>query len=283
MKRLLALALGVLLPVELSAATTVTISNGTPIYGILEETVTSRKKDSAEGDIVRASVWRDVIVDGETVIEAGEPLVVRIASVKRAKIAGRKGDLELEAVSTRTVDGSDILLSGGYDKSGKGRKALSVTLFAVVAWPLIFIKGKQAELPSGTVFDATVQKDGIVTIEKPDAGSPVRVKLGHLAPRLVVDPLYDEMDESGEDPSLPIRLELCNAERLASAGVVTVNEGEIPRLDIPLGEINETDGCFGGRGTVDLKQLGKHFVRGINRFEIEAGGQRAEIVMDVEL
>ena len=37
---------------------------------------------------------------------------------------------------------------------GANHTALAVTLCALVAWPLIFIKGKKAELPPGTIFDA---------------------------------------------------------------------------------------------------------------------------------
>ncbi len=259
-----------------------TIPSGTAIYGELDETVTSRKKETTVGDIVRARVWRNVVVNGHTVIKAGEPMLLKVSVAKPAKIAGRKGQLELEAISTRTINGDEILLDGGYDKSGKGRKALSITLFAVVAWPLIFIKGKQAELPTGTVFDGVIQADTPVTIAS-DEVAAVKVRLGGFGPSLTLDPLYDEMDESGKSPDLPVAMELCDAGPLETAAVVTVNGKDVPHLPLELGETTQEGECSASRAIVNLKRVGEHFVKGINRFEVEAGGARAEIVLDVEL
>jgi hypothetical protein len=145
-----------LLPTAVFAQTAI-IPTGTPVYGELDQQVVSKKKKFNVGDIVRAHAWRNVVVNGRVVIKAGAPMVLRVKHLKTAKIAGIKGDLDLEAISVRAADGSDIMLDGGYDKSGKGRKVLSITLFALVAWPLIFIKGKAARLPAGTVFDSAVQ------------------------------------------------------------------------------------------------------------------------------
>ena len=43
------------------------------------------------------------------------------------------------------------------------------------------------------------------------------------------------------------------------------------------------DDCAKTRGQVDLEALAKHFTRGINRFEVEADGTRAEVILDIEL
>src|SRR6185436_11686262 len=158
-----AAALLLLLPGALWARD-IAVPAGTTFYGETEERVTSRvKKEGTEvGDVVKAHVWRDVTVDGQVVIKAGTPMLVRVSGVKKAKLAGIKGQLELEAVSTKAVDGDDVLLDGGYDKSGHGRKALSISLAAAVAWPLIFIHGKAAVLDPGTVFDCTVESAATV-------------------------------------------------------------------------------------------------------------------------
>ena len=102
----------------------------TKIYCELDQRVTSKKKETSLGQLVRARVWRNVVVDGQTVIEAGSPMVVRVSAIKGARVAGRKGSITLEAVTTRAEDGQEVMLDGGYDRSGKGKMGLSLTLFA---------------------------------------------------------------------------------------------------------------------------------------------------------
>jgi hypothetical protein len=229
------------------------------------------------GDLVRAHAWRDVIVDGEVVVRAGAPMLVRVAAVKSAKLAGIKGKLELEALTVTAADGTELELFGGYDKSGHGRKALSITLAAVVAWPLIFIHGKAAILEPGTVFDASLERGAAVN---GTGGLPPRtVRLSGGSLDVVV--LYDVMDE-GKSKDLPMRVDACG-EALAGAQVVTVNDAPIDAVPLVLGPAVERDGCTSARATVNLKELGKHFTRGINRFEVEAAGRRAEVLLDIEL
>ena len=66
-------------------------------------------------------------------------------------------------------------------------------------------------------------------------------------------------------------------------GQVFVNGQEIKSFPIQLGERTMDGECELVDGNVDLERLGKHFRKGINRFEVEVGGDRAEIVLDVEL
>lgn len=276
--RLVAFVLSVLLPAVLCAES-VTLPVGTYVYGELDETLTSKKKETAVGDIVRARVWRDVVVEGRVLIEAGAPMITRVSMVKPARIAGRKGDVHLEAVTTTAVDGSEVLLDGGYDKSGKGRKALSWTLAALVAWPLVFIKGKQAVLEPGTVFDAAVQANQEVTA---DAARAFAIEIDDTGPSFEIEVLYDEMDPDAKHQILPLRLRHCRA-AAASAAVVAVNEREIAPIPVKLGEGSEDGLCTLTRGTVDLDALAKHFTRGINRFEVQTAELRTEVLLEIEL
>ena len=89
-------------------ADSITLPAGAVIYGEIQERITSRKHDTFEGDMVEAIVWRDVTVDGQVVIKAGTPMAVRVSRVKRAKMAGIKGQLELRAFSTTALDNTHI-------------------------------------------------------------------------------------------------------------------------------------------------------------------------------
>ena len=86
---------------------------GTTIYCELDQRVTSKKKLTSVGDLIRARVWQDVQANGRIVIRAGTPMFVRVSQLQGARVAGRKGSLELEAFSVPAVDGSEILLQGG--------------------------------------------------------------------------------------------------------------------------------------------------------------------------
>jgi hypothetical protein len=264
-----------------ATAKTASLPAGSLVYGELDEKVTSRiEKDGwDQGDSVRAHVWRDVSVGGVTVIKAGTPMMVRISEIKKAKMAGPKGKLELEAVSTTSADGDLVPLTGGYDKSGHGRMGLSISLAAVVAWPLIFIKGKAAILDAGTVFDATTEAP-IDATPAPDAMPKIR--LADTSTVLQASVLYDEMDPDGKSKFLPLHLESCTGP-IDSANVLTVNGHEIPSIPASLAGAEARGDCHSVHASIDLKELGKHFAKGINRFEVETPRGRAEIVMDIEL
>jgi len=160
----LAVALALSVP-STTVAETVKVPFGTRVFIELDQRVTSKKKQNRPGSFVQARVWRDVVVDGKTVADAGTPVTVQIGAIKSAKVAGKKGSVELKALQVCAVDGTDLMLIGGYDKSGKNLTALSITLAAVVFLPLIFLKGKQAKLEPGLVFDAMVSQPTEVEIE----------------------------------------------------------------------------------------------------------------------
>lgn len=145
------------------AAEVVTVPAGTAIYAELTSPITSRKRDIATGDIVYARVVDDVVIDQELVIAAGTDMKLRVVHAKKARFLGRKGRVTLEATSVRAVDGSALRLNGGYYRSGKGRKAATAALTVAVAWPFLFLRGKNARLPAGTVIAAELQNDAHVS------------------------------------------------------------------------------------------------------------------------
>lgn len=259
-------------------AETVSIPFGTTVFCELEETITTKQKRSEgvdEGDIVRAHVWRDVYVDGRVVIEAGTPVFTRVSEMKKARMAGRKGQLELEVLNVQAVDGRDVPLDGGYDKSGRGRMGLSIALAAVVAWPLIFLKGKHAWLEPGTIFDSIVRSPVEVEVEDRAAEVPT-IK---IAPPFVVTIPYDEMDPDSKLKELPLLIEI-DGGRPTRASIVTVNDQEIPALPVTItGERSE--GVYSA--SVDFKTLSEHFTKGMNRFDVKVGEETTEVLLEIEL
>lgn len=275
-----ALSTALLLP-GTSIADVVSVPFGTRVFIELDQQVTSKKKHNQSGSFVQAHVWRDVVVDRQTVVQAGTPVMVQIGDIKPAKVAGVKGQVELRALQVSAVDGADLMLTGGYDQSGKSLTALSVTLAVVVFVPLIFLKGKQAKLEPGTVFDATVAQPA--QIEIPAARTEtVKIRL----PRdLEVTVLYEILEQQGEKKTttLPLFIQL-EGKPIESARVISVNGAAIEPIPVEIDELSTVgERTNTATGTVDLKALGKHFGRGFNEFTVEVGEDTAEVMLDLEL
>jgi hypothetical protein len=266
----------VLLSAQATGAT-LTIPSGTRIFGELQQEVSSDVKRFEVGDMVTAHVWRNVVVDGQTVVSAGTPMVLQISDITKRKAFGRGGNVELRAVSVTAVDGTEIFLDGGYDKKGENRIALSATLFALVAWPTAFIKGKEAILAPGTVFDASIPANTNVMVA--DSSRPT-IRLTAISD-LTVEVLYDELSEDSKE--LPIRASLCDRPWRDDATVTAVNDAPIEPIIVEI-DARQWDGaCETATGRIDLKDLSEHFAKGINRFTVTVAGEDAEVILDVEM
>ena len=280
--KIVAFALSVWLPGVL-ASETLSVPSGTRVFIELDQRVTSKKKHNAPGSFVDAHVWRDVVVDGHTVIRAGTPAMVQIGHIKGAKVAGVKGQVELKALQVSSVAGNDVMLVGGYDKSGKNLTALSVSLAVLVFVPLIFLKGKQAKLEPGTIFDAMVANETHIEI---DSSVRPRLKLSQSKP-LIVTVRYEELETNAqgekEVKDLPLKI-VVEGDTIEEAQVVKVNDELIVPIPISVGAASdEEDGYVTAEATVDLKALGKFFTKGFNTFVVAVNGHSQEVMLDVEL
>src|SRR5262245_42756281 len=93
------------------------IPQGTVVFGALDEKITSNAGKFRIGYPVDGHVWKDVVVDGHTIIRAGTPIELRISELTGKSIGGAGGSLRIMAVSVKAVDGTEISLAGGYDRS----------------------------------------------------------------------------------------------------------------------------------------------------------------------
>jgi hypothetical protein len=268
-----------------SSAETITIPSNTMIYVETDQPVSGKTKQTQEGQVVRSTVWRDVEVNGHVVIKAGTPALVRVDSIKGGRIAGRKGKMTLGAYDTTAIDGTRIDLSGGYLKEGKGRIALTATLAAVVFLPLIFIKGKSADLPRGTVFDAYAKQNIDIDVSGQKKAGQIINLSGAVGPRLQVDVLYDELTAVEKPEMFAFSITAPTAAN-GNFAIDTINNAKIDPLKLETtSEIVEGDKST-WRGEVKIKDLGKDFKKGINTFEIAStiNGERVgeEVILDIQ-
>ena len=263
---------------QAAAADTIAIPPETRIFGELEQEVTSNIEQFASGDPVAGRVWRDVVVDERTVISAGAPMVLRISDITKRKVFGRGGNVEIRAVSVTAVDGTEVFLDGGYDREAENRIILTASLFALVAWPTAFIKGKEAILPPGTVFDASTLANTTVTLP---ADAP-RVVVAPDTSNLRVEVLYDAMGEKAED--LPLRLTLCAHETVGAFEVTAVNGSAVEEpIEVEILTAGRVDACHVVAGNVDLKDLGAQLAKGINELTLSGSGESANVLLDIEM
>ncbi|MGB5175591.1 MAG: hypothetical protein WBO74_19695 [Thermoanaerobaculia bacterium] len=278
MREFFCCCLAFLMPAAAMPAETVTIPFGTTVFCELDQQITTRQKEAyavQTGDIVQAHVWKDVWVDGHRVFAAGTPVFAKVERMKKARMAGQKGFLEIEVLSAPSVDRKDVPLDGGYDRSGRGRMGVTIGLAVALAWPFVFLKGKNVFLESGTIFDAVVRATTAVEVPA-DAPLPIKVE---GEPGLVVEVSYADLDLTKKIKQLPLILHVPEGQ-LSRAHVVSVNGNEINPIQVTVqGEAGE--GSY--EAVLDFKLLSNHFGRGMNRFEIEMGGDRAEVLLEIEL
>lgn len=252
---------------------------GTQVYLEPVDPVSSKRGESEVGDVVNTTVWRNVVADGYVVIEAGAPAVGKISEIKHRNVAGKKGQLRIAAISVRGVDGREILLDGGYHEAGKSRVALSVSLFLLVAWPLIFIPGKNAELGPGNIFDGEVQVDTPIDVsgaKRVPAPSPDDER------RMRADVMYAVLEGEKKPKTLPIEIHQCAGE-IPAPRIVTLNDLTIEAVELEPVRSARREDCWTVETQTRLKPLMKQFSPGINRFEVESNGERAEVIFQVEI
>jgi hypothetical protein len=259
------------------------IPRETRVYLATKEPLVGKKGELEVGRLVRCEVWRDVTVNGQVVIAAGTPATARVDSLSYRKVAGIKGKMTLGALETEGVDHQPISLSGGYNKEGTGRIALSASLSALVAWPLIFIPGKAAELPVGTVFDAyTLQS---VTVAAAGDGAPPLIRLGGSEQSLSVELLYDKL-QGQQKPRVFEFLIHAPSSAPAEFVIDRINGEATDPLALTVLNTARSADEQTVNAAVGINDLTKRFRKGINTIEVAytggAGRVASEVVVNVQ-
>jgi hypothetical protein len=264
-------------------AGSVRLPSGTRVYVETKEELIAKGDRVQQGQSVRAQVWRDVVLGGNLLIAAGTPVIAKVDHVKRRKIAGVKGSMSIGAYETESIDGQTIQLSGGYNKEGKSRMALSITLGVLFILPIL-IPGKAAELPAGTVFDAYVDNSWDVAV---GGSSEVRtVNLSYLDTDISAELLYEKLD--AEEKPKYFEFEIIVPEGAPSKFEIDRINSE-PIKPISLKNVSETveDEELVVNAQVKIKTLMKKFAKGINTIEISSADSAdrvaAKLIINIEI
>jgi hypothetical protein len=269
----------------------VLIPEGTIVFAELGEKVTSDQGDFPIGYQPVGTVWRDVVVGGTTIIEAGTPIVLMISDGTPRGIGARPGTLEIDAMYVSAVGGAEIALRGGYGQVAADSKALNSALGIAIwgaaytagsfspflALPAALLPGRKAVLEEGIVFDAEIPADTYINI------SDVAVPTLNLLPPtgLTLTVLTEEI--SATSTHLPIALQYCGADWTDEIYIEEINDQSVRRIDATVLTVNSRNDCIEARITVELDALSEHFQRGINRFDLTMGDITEEVILNVEI
>jgi len=137
------------------------------------------------------------------------------------------------------------------------------------------LKGKDAVLPPGTIFDAQIKLSTSVQATATANEDPQAAK------NFSAEILYDAMTDKVEH--LPMNIHRCGIV-IGEAAIVTVNTQTLAEpVPIEIISTRISGKCVDYRARVELKRLGKHFGPGINHFELTSQGERAAVILAVEL
>jgi hypothetical protein len=279
------LVLAPALPARAAEGSALTLPAGTRLYLTLDENVSSARGSDDVGTIVRCRVWRDVEDRGVVFLKSGAPATCRVDKVSRRNIGGFEGHVSVAGVDAKSVDDQQIMLAGGYNKEGNGHKVLVLGVGILLLWPVLFVPGGNAELPPGTVFDVTTVND-LHLAPVAAASAPKVVDLRGMVGALSAEFMLDDFLAQPKHDVFRIRLSKDGTlpDKLT---IDTVNGKAIDAIPLTLKPSNTKDGETTAVAEVNPKVLGKHFARGINRFEVaytEDGQRKAtEVMMDVQM
>jgi len=267
----------------MALAAAVMLPSNTRVYVETTQELIGKRGQAEEGQNVSAKVWRDVIVNGHVLIAAGAPVVAKVDQVKHRNIAGVKGTMTVGAYETESVDGQLIQLSGGYHKDGTSRMAVSITLGVLFILP-IFIPGKAAELPVGTVFDANVDRNW--QVEVGGSGKTRKIDLSDLGFGISAELLYAKLEEQ-EKPKY-FEFQISVPEGASNKFVIDrINSEAIDPLKLKNIDENIEDNELVVSARIKIKTLVKKFEKGINTIEISSidGDERVatRLIIDIEI
>jgi hypothetical protein len=264
-------------------ASTIRLPADTRIYVETREDLIAKGDRVTQGQLVRSAVWRDVVVNGHILIPTGTPVVAKVDHVKGRQIAGVKGEMKIGAYEVESIDGQTIQLSGGYHKEGKSRMALSITLGVLFILP-IFIPGKAAELPAGTVFDAYVDQSWQIDVGAVSGAQ--KIDLSYLGSDIEAELLYDKLEQQEKPKYFEFQITV-PADVPCEFVIDRVNSEEIDPLKLRVTAEELEDDEMVVQAQIKIKTLIKKFAKGINSIEIAnvAGDERVatRLIVDIEL
>ena len=147
-----------------------TLRSGELIPLVFREALSS--KEISNGQLVRFAVREDVLSDkNKIIIKANSIVNGRISHVKKAAWLGQKGKISITINSIKAVDGTSVPVYYNMNNEGKSRQAAAIGVGAILFFPVLFVKGKDASIDAGTSILVETMSDvkfNTINFEKKD-------------------------------------------------------------------------------------------------------------------
>ena len=161
--------------------------------------------------------------------------------------------------------------------------ALSITLAVIVFLPLIFIRGKSAELPAGTIFDAfTARSYDVVTRDQ----ERKRIDLTDFDSVMSAELLYDNLSESKKPKYFEFDITI--PEGVDRKFIIDkINDQSVKPMNLDIQSERVEDDELVVNVRIKIKLLVKNFAKGFNTIGItnigESDNPSTSLVVDIEI
>lgn len=162
----------------LAIASIIEMPAGTPVSLSFDKTLDA--DEIKEGDKVDLTVVEPVKINGFVAIKAGTPVTGEIVHLKNNGILGIPGEIKVGNIVLKTSQGDIIRFRGTIDDKGIRRGWANIGW--ILVWPLIFVKGDDAKIVSGsyrmmyTAGDYTISDSSLCQQKVPEKEIPVTFK-----------------------------------------------------------------------------------------------------------
>ncbi len=159
--------------IELSSpvfASSINLPVGTILQLELGETISS--ENAVVGQKVSFKVLNEIRRSGFVLIRGGSIATGEVITVDKNGALGKPGTIGIQLKSVTAVDGAVIPISASKVLTGESKQteALIVTLLLCIFG--LFIKGENATLQAGSIFEATTISDANINVEKAKSEKP---------------------------------------------------------------------------------------------------------------
>lgn len=103
--------------------------------------------------------------NGYVLIKANQLVYATVNESQKAKGLGKSGSLSFFLKDIKAIDGQNIPAYLNITDEGKDRSATAVGVGALLFWPALFIKGKEAEIKAGTILQAYISEGRKIKID----------------------------------------------------------------------------------------------------------------------
>ncbi|MBR3888976.1 hypothetical protein IKJ53_00520 [bacterium] len=144
-----------------SFSKTITIPAGTPVTVMCEKEIDA--DDVKVDEIVECIIKENVKVNNVTVLKAGTPVQGKIIKKKNNCICGVAGEVQIGDFYIKLKDNNYINLRGAIADKGESRAWVNAGWIFWITLPMVFIKGNDGKIKTGTYSVLYTIDDAIIT------------------------------------------------------------------------------------------------------------------------